>query len=33
MTILYIHVNIIVDFPLTYKMLQCFANQNAHVHI
>jgi len=29
-----VHVNIILDFLMTYKiMLHCFANHNAHVHI
>jgi len=32
-TILYVHVNIILDFPITYKTLQCFVNQNAHIFI
>jgi len=27
-TIIHVHVNIILDFPI-----QCFANQNAHVYI
>jgi len=26
-------VHILLDFPITYTMLLCFANQNAHVNI
>jgi len=32
-TIIYVHVNIVLDFPITYKMLQCLANQKTHVYI
>jgi len=32
-TIIYFHVYIILDFPITYRMLRRFANQNAHAYI
>jgi len=32
-TINYVYVNILLDFPITYKHVYCFANQTAHVNI
>jgi len=32
-TVIYVHVNIILDFPIPYKILYCFANQNVHAYI
>jgi len=32
-TIIYVHVNIILDVQITYKNIPCFSNQNEHVYI
>ena len=32
-TLIYVHVNIILDFSITYRNDPVFVNQNAHVYI